>query len=93
MQDELRQQNIAALLARGLSRTRKKNGLPASEPPGTWTVRSATPEPNSGKDQSVTDSAAKTLGQQQDIRPDTILLESKERTGASVSRLYFIENQ
>ncbi len=32
MQDELRQQNIAGLLARGLCRTRKKDGLPAIEP-------------------------------------------------------------
>ncbi len=62
MQDELRQQNIAALLARGLSRTRKKNGLPASEPPGTRTVHSATREQNGEMDQSVPDSAESHTG-------------------------------
>ena len=62
MQDELRQQNIAALLARGLSRTRKKSGLPANEPPGTWTVRSATREQNGEMDESVPQSVESRTG-------------------------------
>jgi len=62
MQDELRQQNIAALLARGLSRTRKKNGLPASEPVSIRTVRFETPKPNSGKDESAPDSVESHTG-------------------------------
>ena len=62
MQDELRQQNIAALLARGLSRTRKKNGLLASEPSSIRTMRFETREQNGGTNESVTDSVESHTG-------------------------------